>query len=185
MSTISIQFHVLPQELMSWLMEWTKTHNLHVVLLEHGPYKATPLSLEELCMLDIDDRTRRFSLTLGEPNLGADNSGAFSDLNPNRLTVDVGGLSDSGLRESWFTTRACDPVAIHVWKSLVADLKRRTKAGAIAVHPVSGATSCLRNHRYSVGAFNIASTGTPILPAAGVTKLHLGKRQEMNPPANQ
>ena len=180
MSDISIQFHALPAELLNLIQQWVDHYALHVTRVESGPFQLTKLRSPNVACLPPIRGTVRLALTASEPNLSATSDGVFADQNPDRLTIDLGAPSEKGLRESWFTTRAKDTYAVRIWKSLATELKRQTIAGAVAIHPLTGAKSVLRSHRYTQGAAQFWKNGGIILPAAGVTILRLENDTESN-----
>lgn len=171
--SISTQFHAEPQELRNWVAAWAVQHHLWVTLVEQAPFKVTPLSHDAFDQLEVGRKNLRLAISLQSPDLTGGNFLHFCDLNPDRLTIDIGALSEKGLSQSWFATQAETPSSLKLWKSLAGQLKRRTKAGATAVNPTTGASCRMRSFRYSETALNLQRADVPMLPVGGA-RLYFG-----------
>jgi len=111
------------------------------------------------------------------PRLSAASMNSFADLNPNRLTLEIGRLTTSGLKESWLTAKAREGELSTQWKEIAKKLRASTHTGVQAINPNTGKRSQLKSHRYTSGALAIQECGHAILPAAGNAIIRLGINQ--------
>lgn len=173
MSDISIQFHALPEELIPLLEQWVADYALHVVALQSKPFIA--FETQQGALREVfDSGVVRLAFTLVAPDLSAKTSNEFADKNTNKMLVEVGRLSSSGLGESWLTSRATDKAASSTWQKIARKLRAVTKQGVRAINPKTGESALLKHHRYTGGAKALDEQGVVILPAAGTSVLKLG-----------
>ena len=172
MADISVQFHCLPDELILPVFSFVNEVRAHVVAIRLQPFDAVLVAASDLSKALHDPAVRRIVFTAESPVLGAKAMSAFLDQNPGALMLDLGRRIDAGLKESWLTSRTDNPVLLASWRKLLKQVRFLTRAGAIALNPQTGATSRLKDHRYSVGAKLLESQGVPMLPAAGTARLH-------------
>ena len=174
MSNISIQFHALPEELATIVDEMVRTLHPRVVCLTSNPFSATEVEPAQVNAAISAGRCSMFAFLEREPMLDVRSQKDFGERNPGGLYLEVGRETEKGLAESWLRARISDGPMPKSWTKFAAKLRAATKAGATAVSPDDGATSFLRNHRFTAGAKDKSDQGVPILPAAGVAVLKLG-----------
>lgn len=168
---ISIQFHALPKELISLTRPAVQHGGCYATAIKFHPFHAMqiePALLEE--SFD-DEAVRRIAFTAEPPVLSASTMNEFLDHNPSALLLDIGRPSPQGLRESWLTAKAPGVGVASRWQDFAKRLRSMTKAGALAVNPQTGASSRLKDHRFSAGAKQLENEGVPMLPAAGTSKI--------------
>lgn len=169
MADISIQFHALPKELLSFVQQIVADFALHIVTLRYRPFDVS-----ELCGSQLDDYfsddspDKRLHFTLEGPVLSAAHELEFGDKNPDSLRLDIGSLGGDGLRESWLSARTENLTAIAIWKKIAKRLRDLTEQGATAVNPETGATGPAKGHRFTEGAKRLEATGTPMLTITGI-----------------
>lgn len=173
MPDISIQFHSLPQELVELIRQFSDEAQPRLVSFCKRPFRSETFEVGLLDKIFEDPETWRVVFTAAAPILGGDSSLAFMDSNPDCLILEIGRLTEAGLGESWLSARTSDAATAARWQLLAKRLRQITKAGALAVNPDTGATSRLRNHRYTDGALRLAQANVPILPGAGGTLIRL------------
>lgn len=171
MADISLQFHCLPDELILSVSSFVNEVRAHTVAIRFQPFEAVLIAASDLSRALQAPDVRRIVFTADSPVLGATAMNAFLDQNPGALLLDLGRQTDAGLKESWLASRTDNPVLLASWRKLVKQVRSLTRAGAIAVNPQTGATSRLKDHRYSAGAKLLESQGIAMLPAAGTARL--------------
>jgi hypothetical protein len=140
MADISIQFHALPGELLSFLREIVTDFDVHVVALTYQPFRFEEFVTET----EIKDRFSRqppcdrLHFTLGKPSLAAKDGMEFGQKNRDSLRLDVGAFGAAGLVESWLCARTLNPSAFAAWENVAKRLKRNLVRGAIATSPHTG-----------------------------------------------
>lgn len=169
MADISIQFHAALKELISFTSECVREFGLHVTAIRFHPFETVVVEPARLGEIIADSSIRRLALTLSLPVIGAKTLNRFLDQNPNAMLLDLGRLSDAGLKESWLTARTSEADALRAWKQIAGKLKETTRAGAVAVNPQTGASSKLKTHRCTAGARALQGQGVKMLPAAGTS----------------
>ena len=172
---ILIQFHAVLEDLTEFVRDVTDEIPVHVTAFRFPPFRATQVDVSDLELTMQDTAVRELALTL-EPALPAETASDFAEQNPSALRLDIGRLSEQGLRESCLSVRTTDDSAILQWKRVAQRLRKLTQAGAVAVNPVTGAKSSLRNHRFTPRAKQLDDDGVVIRPVAGSALLHLGHK---------
>lgn len=163
---LSIQFHATPAENLTFCIAAQEKYKLHLygmIMQPFGLDEIPPRRYEAI----FDYRRIVFGTA---PFEMAERALEFHDRNRDALILEIGALSPYGLKESWLTSKASGE-AEAIWRKIARDLKAWTKAGALAVHPQTGASTVLRDHRHSEGARRLASSGTAMLPVAGTAVL--------------
>lgn len=168
---ISIQFHALPEELMSLTRPAVQGEGCYATAIKFHPFHARQIEPALLEAIFDDEAVRRIAFTTELPVLSASTMNEFLDHNPAALLLDIGRPSPQGLRESWLTARAQGAGLPSRWQDFAKRLRSMTRAGAVAVNPQTGASSRLKDHRFSAGAKQLESEGVPMLPAAGTSKI--------------
>ena len=169
MPDISIQFHALPEELLSFLRQIVSEFNLHVVALRFRPFSASEIPVGQFDHLFSDQSTsKRFHFSQDKPVLSVADELEFSDKNPDSLRLDVGSRGEEGLRESWLSARTENATALATWKKIAKQLKGMTVQGATAVNPNTGASGSVKGHRFTEGAKRLEAIGFPLLSITGI-----------------
>lgn len=167
MKKIMIQFHATLDELVEYANSISSEFSLVRSLMCLRPFAVSEID-RELSAEDINiDCGVRIIFTKQKPSLNASSPNNFYDLNPGTVDLDIGRLTKYGLKESALSFMSDDGEKIAIANKLASRLKKITKAGAIAVNPVSGAEANARSHRYTGGAKALYDDGVRILPIAG------------------
>jgi hypothetical protein len=90
--------------------------------------------------------------------------------NPDALVLDVGRLTDLGLKQSWLSCKTDDEISLKKWKKISEIIKKNTLSGAVAVNPKTGESSPSKSHRYTIGAKEMLQSGIEMLPVAGFVR---------------
>jgi hypothetical protein len=171
---IGIQFHALPEELLSFVSDQVKEFSLHIATVRHFPYEVLEVGREALSAAFADPSVYSLMFTVDSPKLPASGTNDLLQRNPDALLLDIGRRSEKGLRESSMMTRAFAPHATTIWTKIVRRFKTMTRAGATAINPATGATGRARDQRYTEGARALNLEGVAMLPVAGTAILRLG-----------
>lgn len=174
MADVLVQFHSTVEELSVFLSRVIADVPVHVTAFRFSPFRAESVDAASLDATIRDASVSRLVLTLETPAIAARTEGEFLDKNPGSLVIEIGRLSADGLRESCLSARTEDEEAIRTWREVAGKLRKSTRAGAVAVNPMTGATSFLRNHRFTAGAKALDEHGVVIRPVAGSAVLRLG-----------
>jgi hypothetical protein len=169
MADISVQFHALPEELLSFVRQIVVDFGLYVVALRFRPFDSSELSESQLddCFSD-KSPYKRLHFTVGKPVLPVAHELDFGDKNPDSLRLDIGTLGEDGLRESWLSARTENPAAIAMWKQIAKLLKSLTEQGATAINPKTGGIGPAKGHRFTEGAKRLEATGIQMLTITGI-----------------
>ncbi len=167
MKKIMIQFHATLEELVEYVNSTSSELGLVMTLMILRPFTLRKIE-GELSVDDLNiDNDIRVILTSCEPSMDASSPNNFYDLNPGTIDLDIGRLTEQGLKESALAFMSDDKEKIAIANKIAARLKKITKPGAIAVNPVNGAEANARSHRYTIGAKSMYDEGIKILPVAG------------------
>ena len=153
-----MQFHALPEELIRFVDKWTKEVNFHIVTIilfpEFPELTATELENNGTFEASIKSLEGVFRICLGlqPPTLPVSSAYDFLVKNPNYLSVDIGELNDSGLKESCMSGKTDNVALLRVWKKFARDLRKESSTGLWAVNPVTGDRGFYKNARYTKGA---------------------------------
>lgn len=174
MADISIQFHSLPSELAPFIKKCASEMHLHIIGISFQPFSARELVGKEIDNVVLDASCTRFLFAETLPSFPIASVHDIADAIPGGLYLDVGKIDFESLGESWLACRTGNDPMNPKWKKIASWLRGNTTAGAVAVSPLTGASSQLRNHRYSAGAKELYDRGFQIRPAAGNSLLQLG-----------
>jgi len=176
MKSIMIQFHATLEELVEYLNSMSSNFGLIITMMTFKPFALKQveghISISDF-LLEGENADVRLMLSKGKLDLDASSPNNFLDINTGTVVFDIGRLLEGGLHESALAFMSDDKDKIAIANKLATKLKKMTKAGVIAVNPVSGAEAKIRSHRYTVGAKAQYEEGIKILPAAGNSFLKL------------
>lgn len=172
MTTINIQFHALPEEVIAFAKQCMEDFNLYAVAIRYFPFEAVEVGVSKMVSLtDATPPYRELTLTLTKPLLSVKDDSDFKEKTPNRVRILLEQIKPEGLRQSALSAQTDDAEVLAVWKEIASRLKKLTRTGVIALNPETGATSPARTFRYTPGAKVTASGGIPMLPIAGGNSL--------------
>jgi hypothetical protein len=172
MADINVQFHALPSELAAIMMPPVANLNAHAATIGAFPFVARVVADSKLREAFLDEAVNSIVFSLQPMACDARTLGSFLDANPDVLILDIGRLSQRGLKESCLSARIPNgSSARRPWQKFVDALRAATSAGAVAVHPQTGGTSLRKTHRFTKSAKELESQGIAMLPTAGVTQL--------------
>jgi hypothetical protein len=178
MARINLQYHALPGESADLLAAIAAEHDLHVVVLGGLPFSALELPstalrhhLEEVAT---NDNRRDVFLMCDKPVLEGSSRLKFYDQNGDGIVAAIGPLSSKGLVQSALSVETEDPHLLEIAKELARRLRKKTKAGVIAVNTETGASAEFKMFRYTSGAEELQRDGLGMLPFAGGVALRLG-----------
>lgn len=114
------------------------------------------------------------AITLSKPELGEFAQKDFFGVNKNCILVEIGRLSENGLKQSAISTMTNDEFTYDFAKKIIRRLKSITKAGVATVNTESGARAVSRTFRYTVGAEKLQNEQILMLAYAGGNKHVLG-----------
>jgi hypothetical protein len=175
MPDISIQFHALPSELLPLIHKCIDEMNLHFIGILFHPFSARELTDEKIEEAVLVGPYERFIFAEKMLILPIDSVANLTEQVPGALYLDIGRESPQQLSESWLACRTGGSPINPKWKKIASWLRSMTQVGAVAVSPSTGATSRLRNHRFSSGAKELCDRGLLIRPVAGNAVLKLGQ----------
>lgn len=173
MKSIVIQFHANAEELAGYVNLASSDLGLSPYMMHFKPFGINRISSDVTPDMLRVDADIEIIFTNEQLDLSADSQNGFLDRNPGLTLLSVGNLTEQGLDESGLACLSDDHGQVALAKKLATRLKKITKAGAIAVNPVSGAEANIRSHRYTEGAKSLYEEGVKILPIAGTSTYKL------------
>jgi hypothetical protein len=158
MKKLITQFHATPSEMAEYLERLRIDMPCSLALIGNRlPIlyaKSEPVDFQS----KIDDAGDvRIVLSSKGDMVWADSPNKLLDANPNCLVMDIGKRDSDGLEES------CLQLAAFAF----SQLKKITKAGAVAVNPSNGAEAAMRTHRFTKGAKVLFDEGGRMKPVGG------------------
>jgi hypothetical protein len=163
MRKLSLQLHILPEEIPILLAGLLYDPSVFVTLVSEAPLKFHLVEEKEFNLTDC----KAVIFTLSPPNISARSISDFRRINPDCLVFEIGQLSHQGLAESWLWAMTENNDAMKRWKLAAKSIRSATFSGAKAMNPHTGETALMRGHRFSSGAQSLFSKGVAILPVAG------------------
>lgn len=173
MASITIQFHALVSELKEFTKKCAEHYDINMVAVKYFPFKVRKIGEDELDEVFDDIAYREVAFTLVPPDLSASSGLRFVEQNSDVLFLNIGRLSEKGLKESCLSTITDNFQAMKIWRKIASDLKKITDVGVIAVSSDTGIKVNAKNHRFSQGAKEFYENGVTILPIAGNVILEL------------
>lgn len=170
MKTTQIVLHALPEELLSLVESWIDEGELFAAVLRIGPvFSVVQVRTGGGLQQDVDRNGVPFRVCLSRTpfELDAASLHGFMGGNVVECAVDIGALSNEGLKESQVTIGPSDGGDGMFWLRVAKELKARTKTGLWAVSPITGTRKFFKNNRYTAGAARLAMGGKKLLPLAG------------------
>ncbi len=172
MARVSVQFHAMPSEVADFLVKVAADPSLWLTKLGGHPFAVRPWTGEANSIADERSEISAIAVTLVEPVLRGRSIHEFHKLNADMLAVEIGRVTESGLKESWLWGTSDDPLTMKVWKRIARQLTAFCTTGGFAENLNTGARGSAGNHRFSSGARLAYSNGTRLLPVAGHVSLH-------------
>lgn len=173
MADIIIQFHATTDEIEDLVTHAVRTESLFVTARWHWPFRAILISESTVSEALRDPTMDDFVFTTREPALRGKTSLKFLDDNPGALLLDIGRLTEGGLKESCLSSKAATEQDIVIWRRIARQLRKQTMAGVTGFDPISGASSFYRAHRYTEGAKKLSNQGIRIRSLGGRIELRL------------
>ena len=167
MADISIQFFATDREIRDWLTDWLHLEEIALVAMAFQPFSVEQVVSHEIRSVLCDSKVARLCLLASQPNLDVQSKLEFERDNIDELVLDVGHLSEEGLRESWLACRSENTDAMSKWRQIAKDLKSKTSAGVTAINRQNGVSAFYKSDRYSQGAKELEDAGTRMLPIQG------------------
>ncbi len=174
-----MQFHALPSEIAQIIQAAIADLGLNIVIQGGVPFTAKEISLDQMeCEISkiCNDRFL-FSvyLLLNKPIFGASSGLKFIDANPRGIFINIGSLTDLGLKQSALSVLDGYPEEYEIAKKIGKHLRRVTTPGVTAINSEKNIMRFNKNHRYTAGAKALEKEGVAMLPVAGGGKLVLGE----------
>jgi hypothetical protein len=184
MPGMNMQFHALPDEIAEILLASIQSDDVHIIVEGGLPFIAREIACADLKAEAIKagngHATINFYLTLSPPIFGATSRMKFLDANLGGVTINIGRLTELGLKQSALSILNGFPVNYELAKKIAKELKRVTKAGVSSINPLTGTGSVTKSFRYTSGALKLEASGTRMLPFAGGAQLVLGDINKKN-----
>ena len=169
--TLSIQYHAMPDEYIVLLSKIIADDNLWI-----SEYCEDSPRFRIVDRVDgsLSVRSRRaIMFTPAEPNLSGATMRQFAELNPDALVLEIGGLSENGLGESFLWSNTRDKDVVRRWREAAKQLKASLLSGAIAVNPDTGESAPMKWHRFTRKAQMAYADGVAMRPPAGTSVIRL------------
>jgi hypothetical protein len=178
MTSVDMQLHCLPQELVEWMIEASDKVDVALVLVSGRPFSARRVAAKNL-LEDVADASRTKSsvsifIVPTQSRLVGTTRTEFYELNPDLIIVDIGMSTSEGLRQAAISTTIDCPPLEKVAKRIRKIVRERTAAGVTAVNVDTGHRKLWKNFRYSDKAAELERNGVAMLAFAGGVKLLLG-----------
>lgn len=175
---LMIQFHADVRELLHVINGIYESSRCSICIVRSSPFSLevfnSGLVLDsERAIESARESGLRIALSIHPYVTQVKTFGDFMKQNDGCVIFDVGRLTSKGLEESAVSFMSENASAIDFAKKVQTKIKAITKAGVIAVNPVSGAESRVRNHRYTDEAKSLYKCGVRLLPVAGNAILRL------------
>ncbi len=170
MTSMVVQFHATPEEILEFIKSVTLDLRLTLTLVRFKPFFLKELESREIQRLnDLSSADLGVSYLLSQQplNLEANSKNMTLELNPGCVIVEVGKMTEFALHESCLSFVSEDHEEIGTAKKVTSRLKKITRAGVDVVNSESGATGRIRSHRYSEGARIKCKEGLKLIPLSG------------------
>lgn len=168
MTGISFQFHGTREELAPLLSSRLHAKGMVATIVGVRAGMVDRLWNGDIAaLLEHPDSDVTLGWTLGSPKGGAGGLNDFLKRNSDSMIFVLGSFTLRGLTQCWLSVKSDDKKLVAVAQALKKDIVQITERGAIAVNPVSGATSAMPAYRYTFAARTAYENGVTILPAAG------------------
>jgi hypothetical protein len=168
MADLSLQFHILPEEIIPLVCSFVEEVQAHVIAIRFHPFDVRLFDKENLAAVFGHPDVRRIAFTMKAPTLSGHTMNTFLDDNPGTMLLDIGRRQDVGFEESWLSSRTDDAATLATFRKLAKKIRSVTITGVVAINSQTGATAKLRDHRFSPGAKALEREGVPILTVTGV-----------------
>jgi hypothetical protein len=162
----------MPAEIADFLTKVAADSSLWLTELGGRPFAARPWCGDANSITGDMSEISAIAVTLVEPVLHGRSIHEFHKSNADMLAVEIGRVTESGLKESWLWGTSDAPLTMKVWKRIARQLTALCTAGGVAENLNTGARGSAGNHRFSSGARLAYSKGIRLLPVAGHVALH-------------
>lgn len=170
MKNARIVLHAMPEELLVHVEKWLGAGGFFAAVVGVGfPLAVRQVRTDAEFKSDVarEGVPLRVCLARTPFDLSATTLHEFVVKNASHCVVDVGALSDKGLKESCVTISVEGADDWAFWSQIVKALKAETKAGLWAVSPHTGKRVLSKNSRYTALAARYFEEGGRLLPLAG------------------
>lgn len=174
MKRITLQFHMLPYEILRCLDEYPFRNKLEIKALGSvGRFEVIEFNKEKVL-----EKTKyeTFFLAVGSSkiNSGYKSQSDFMKNNPGLLYIDIGYIKNDSLKESGITGFIFEEEK--ELSGLVSFFKKRLKKGCYAVNPETGESVKIASHYYSDDALLFEENGGKLLALAGSNIYSVSKK---------
>jgi hypothetical protein len=177
MAKLSSQFYAAPSENASFVRDVMASHPVKVGLVHKVPFSLERVAVGARLADGSVAGADWVVFAIEEFDDSSRDVRGFRDAHPDALTLELGRLDESGLRESWLHAKSESAEAMAIWRRVARELRGRTYSGVVALDETSGEPGpMLPAWRCTEGARELFVKGVRILPVAGKTRLAILKR---------
>jgi hypothetical protein len=174
-----VVLHCLPDELLAHVERWVDTGGFFVAVIGIGnALDAVQVRTVAELRARIAQAGLPFRICLARAPLNLALSKLHHVMSQNEIecVVDLGALTDKGLKESHVSIQA-EAEGSRFWVAAFRELKREAPTGVWAVNAESGERGYSRDHRYTPGAARYFQSGGALLASGGNTFFEIGDAQ--------
>ena len=160
MSTVQLQFHAEPQELVELTARWARAHKLDLVVERFFPVaeavavgRTTELTAVCAQLRRVD---RVWLCTEGTVDPEETRPEEFAVGKLDRLSVLIRHRDETGVRESAIGGTTQRHSLLRTWRTLIKTAKSEMHKGAVVRNPAPGAAQRLPAHLHTLGAHTLA-----------------------------
>jgi hypothetical protein len=168
MKVVNIQYFILPEEQISFLLNIVKIYSMRLyILAEDDTIKAK--SIDNIDLEELKKGNYTLILSSNKVELNAVRMGQFEELNPNALYINVGAFNDMELKEAWmYSLKIADDENINAsWIKISKELKKITQTGGYSIFEPTNEKKLLKSLRYTKGVQKAYKDGVKLVPALG------------------
>ena len=170
MTSVQLQFHAIPEEVMEVMVTWAKEFQLHgaVETFDRQVALWSPASLQAAA----ESLGEPWSIYLNDEPFNADAlvSQEIYKAHPGCLIATMAKVRDATLRESAMGAITDDACKLKLWRRLIRRFRSNMNKGAWIVNPITGHRRRLEGHRFTDGARKAQESGVKMLGSAGLTE---------------
>ncbi len=169
MSSVNIQFHALPEELLALATEWAKDFPLYLIAIKFPPYEAIEVDSGVLPSIFADGSPfSELLFSTSPPVLPARGTLDLVEKNPNALRLPSAGELRKVLANRRFQEGGENAEASRIWNKIGRQVKKLSTTGVLVVHPETGETSPAPRFRFTAGAKAFDASGGALLSFTGL-----------------